>query len=40
MEKLSRPAEEPAAANAVTTSDIVQQRLDKDANANCEFKQG
>ena len=39
MEQITRQTEQPA-ATAVSTSDIVKERLDKDTNASCEFKQG
>lgn len=37
MEQITRKTEQPA-ASAVSASDIVKERLDKDAS--CEFKQG
>lgn len=43
MEQITRQTEQPAAsaaASAVSTSDIVKERLDKETNASCEFKQG
>lgn len=40
MEQITRQIEQPTASTVVSTSDIVKDRLDKDTNASCEFKQG